>query len=157
VLERVEQDRRDEAAVLADFREHGIGCPGEHDVLRDAFDLDRLALPAEHELVDLRLPRPEPRARPCAARAALLAVAAVVGAPPFLELEGLVDAVLVVVAEDVVRTHDDASCAPGAQPARHDFLVELFPLELLGRHQRSCVGEQRFCHSTATRAKRQRA
>src|SRR2546430_628514 len=96
-LERVEQDRRYEAAVLADFGEHGIGGAGEHDVLRDAFDFDRLALTSEHELVDLGLPGPEARARPGAARAAFLALAAGVRPPAFLRLDRRVDDALLRV------------------------------------------------------------
>ena len=36
VLERVQQDRRHEAAVLAHLGEHRVGGAGEHDVLVDA-------------------------------------------------------------------------------------------------------------------------
>ena len=98
VLERVHEHRRHEAAVLADLVQLGVGGAGEADVLEDAATLLGLARPAEQELVDLGLPRPEARARAGARRAGLVAVAAVAGAAEVLDLERLVDAVRVVVA-----------------------------------------------------------
>ncbi len=41
---------------------------------------------------------------------------------------------VVAIPEDVVRTHDDAARATGAQTGRDDLVVEVLPLELLGRH-----------------------
>ena len=87
-----------------------------------------LADAAEQVLVGLGLPGPEAGAGPGAAGAALLAVAAVVGAELVLEVERLVAALCVVVAEDVVRAGDHAAGAAGAQPGGDDLVVELLPL-----------------------------
>ena len=92
VLERVQEQRGDEPAVLADLGQHRVGGAGEHDVLEDARRLVGGPGATEHELVDLGLPGAEPWARARAGRAALLAVAAVVGGEAVLELERLVDA-----------------------------------------------------------------
>ena len=109
--------------------------PGEDHVLRDALDLDGGAGAAEQELVDLRLPGPEAGAGPGAGRAAPLAVDAVVRAQLLLEVERLVDVLGVLVAEHVVGAGHDAAGAAGAQAAGHDLVVELLPLQLLGRHE----------------------
>ena len=58
-----------------------------------------------------------PSRRGCSCRAELL-----------LEVEGHVLALLVLVADDVVRARDDAPGAPRAQPGRDDLVVELLPL-----------------------------
>ena len=136
VLERVQEDRGDEPAVLADLGQHRVARPGEEDVLEDAGRLRRLACPAEEELVDLGLPGAEPRARAGARRAAALAVAAVVGRVAVLELERPVDPVGVAVTEHVVRARDDAAGASRAEPRRDDLFVEVPPVQLLGRHRR---------------------
>ena len=60
--------------------------------------------------------------------AALLAVDAVVGAELVLEVERLVGAGLVRVADDVVRARDDAAGAAGAQARLDDLGVQLLPL-----------------------------
>ena len=134
VLECVEQERRHEPTVLADLEEHGIGRAREHDVLRDARHLVGLAHPPEQELVGLGLPGAEPWARTRAGGAPLLPVAAVAGREAVLGLERLVDAAVVAVPEHVVRAHDDAARAAGAQAGRDDLVVQVLPLELLGRH-----------------------
>src|SRR5581483_8512897 len=96
-----------------------------------------------------------------AARATPLAVPAV-GWPQLLfEMEGLVDAVLVVVAEDVMGAGHHASGAPGAKAARHHFGEELSPLGppaffgrcALGRgHAGEASGWLPVCGITATRS-----
>ena len=75
-----------------------------------------------------RLPRPEPRTRPRARRAALDPVDAVAGAELVLEVEREVLALGVFVADDVVRTGDDAAGTARAQAGRDDLLEELLPL-----------------------------
>src|SRR5205823_15035725 len=92
--------------------------------------------PPEEELVDLRLPGPEPGAGPGARRAAPVAVAAAARAELVLEVERPVDVLGVLVAEDVVRAGDDAAGAAGAQAAGHDLVEQVLPVQLLGRHCR---------------------
>jgi hypothetical protein len=58
----------------------------------------------------------------------LLAVDAVVEAELLLEVERLVLALLVLVADDVVRAGDHAARAAGAQAGGDDLGVELLPL-----------------------------
>ena len=70
---------------------------------------------AEEVLVGLGLPGAEAGAGPGAGGAALLAVDAVVGPELVLEVERLVAAGLVVVADDVVRAGDHAAGAAGAE------------------------------------------
>ena len=72
---------------------------------------------AEQVLVGLGLPGAEAGARPGAGGAALLAVDAVVGAELVLEVERLVAALVVVVADHVVGAGDHAAGAAGAQAA----------------------------------------
>src|SRR5262249_48691163 len=137
VLEAVQQDRRYQPAVLANVVEHRIACPRQHDVLVDARHLIGLTNPAEQVLVDLRLPHLEAWARPRAARAALLAMTAIVGAETLLELERLVSPLVRSIAEHVVRARDHTPGAARAEAARDPLLVEVLPLELLGGHPRS--------------------
>ncbi len=125
LVEAVQEDRRHQPAVLTDLVEHRVGRAGEDDVLVDARHLLGLTGAPEQELVDLGLPRPEPRARPGAARAALLAVTAVVGRVALLQVEGLVDALVVAVAQHVVRARDHAAGATGAETAGDDLLVQV--------------------------------
>ena len=130
VLERVHEDRRDQAAVLPDVEQLGVGRTGEHDVLADARDLVGLAHATEQELVDLRFPRAKPWAGTRARGAGLVAVAAVArAAVVVLGLHRLVDAEEVVVVEHVVRARDDATGAPGAEPRRDHLVVEVLPRE----------------------------
>ena len=129
VLERVHEHGRHQPAVLADLVQLGVGGAGEAHVLEHAAQLADLAGPAEEELVDLGLPRPEAGAGPGARGAGLLAVAAVARAAEVLDLERLVDAVRVVVGEHVVRAGDHAAGAARAQPRRDDLVVEVLPRE----------------------------
>ena len=62
------------------------------------------------------------------------------GPPSAVDVEGPVDPVLVVVAEDVVGADDDTGGAPRAQPGRHDLGEQLGPLRLLGRHWPTIFG-----------------
>src|SRR5437588_2810133 len=104
VFHAPQQDGRDLAAVLAGLVDLGIGGARQHDVLGDAVHLGLYAGSAEHEGVDLGLPRAEPGAGPGAEGAALLPVLTPGGITVGrIEMEGLVDPVGVVVAEDVVR------------------------------------------------------
>ena len=100
----------------------GVGGPGQHDVVGDARHLVVGALAAEEVGVDLGLPGPKARARPGAEGAALHPVGAVVGPAVGVDVERLVVAVVVVVAEHVVGADHDAGGAAGAQ-ARGDHLV----------------------------------
>ena len=129
VVEAPDEDGRHEAAVLAGLVHVLVGGADEHDVAVDADHLVGLARPAEEVLVGLRLPLTEAWAGAGAAGAALLAVDAVVGAELILEVEGLVLARLVVVADDVVRARDDAPGAPGAQAAGDHLGEQFLPLE----------------------------
>ena len=63
------------------------------------------------------------------------AVGAVVGPAVGQDVERLVVAVGVVVAEDVVGTGDDAGGTAGTQARSHDFGEELGPLWLFGWHE----------------------
>ena len=153
-LEAVEEDGGHEPAVLADLGEDGVGGPGQDDVGADPGDLVGLTGPPEQEVVDLGLPRPEAGTRARAARAALLAVRAVLRPEPLFGLERLVDAGVVAVAEHVVGARDDTARAPGAEPARHDLFVEVLPLQLLRRHRvslarRHATGPRRTWGGTA--------
>src|SRR5207248_379617 len=123
------------AAVLAFLRDLWVGRLQQDDVLGDAVDLFGLSGPSEEEAVDLGLPRPEARTCPGAVRAPLLAMAAVARPELLLDVEGLVDAFAVVVAEDVVGAGHDAAGTPSAQPGRDDLVVEVLPVcgPLLGR------------------------
>ena len=126
-----DQHRRDEAAVLAASRAthrrrwpgSSSRCPGRCRPSRRARGRGRTGASST-----LGLPGPEPRAGPgarwcspsrrgCSRRAELL-----------LELERLVHALLVLVAEHVVRARDDAAGAAGAQPGGDDLVVEVLPL-----------------------------
>src|SRR5205085_4960885 len=135
VVHGPDEDGAHEAAVLALLRHLRVGRLEEDDVLGDALDLFGLAGAAEEEVVDLGLPRPEAGARPRAVGAALLAVAAVAGAELLLDVEGLVDTLAVVVAEDVVGASDHAARATCAQPGGDDLVVEVLPVggPLFGR------------------------
>ena len=84
LVERPDQQRRHEAAVLAHLVDHVVARPREQDVLVDARRLVGLSHPCEEVLVGLGLPGAESGAGPGARRAALLAVDAVVEAraPP---------------------------------------------------------------------------
>ena len=130
LVERPDEQGRHEPAVLAHLVDHVVAGPGQQDVLVDPGRLVGLAHPGEEVLVGLRLPRPEAGAGPRARRAALLAVDAVVEAQLLLEVEGLVRARRVLVADDVVGAGDDAAGATGAEPRGDDLVVELLPLEL---------------------------
>ena len=101
MLAQPDQHRRDETAVLAHPVDHVVAGPGEQEVLVDPGQLVGLADPGEEVLVGLGLPARK-RAGPGAGGAALLAVDAVGGAELLLEVERLVAAGLVVVAEDIV-------------------------------------------------------
>ena len=131
--------RRDEPAVLADLVEHRVGGAGEHDVLVDARRPRRRSRTRPNRNSSISGSHARKRGQARVQRgAALLAVAAVAGRVALLDLERLVDALVVAVAEHVVRAHDDAARAPGAQPGRHDLVVEVLPrvrptLLLLGR------------------------
>ena len=92
-------------------------------------------------MVGGRLPRPEARAGPGAGRAALDAVDAVARPQLVLEVERDVLALLVLVADDVVRARHDASGAAGAQPGGDDLLVELLPLRRPAGRLRSGFGD----------------
>jgi hypothetical protein len=63
-----------------------------------------------------------------------LAVRAVGRTKLVVEMEGSVDAVLVVIAKDVMRARDDASRTAGTQTASDDLVVQVRPLELFWRH-----------------------
>ena len=129
VVHGPDEQRRHEAAVLADLVDHVVAGAGEEDVLVDARRLVGPADAGEEVLVRLGFPGPEPRARSGAGRAALLAVDAVVEAELLLEVERLVGARRVLVADDVVRAGDHAAGAPRAEPGGDDLVVELLPLE----------------------------
>src|SRR5581483_8770140 len=136
VVEGPDEDGRHEAAVLAELEDLLVGRPGEDDVLGDALHLDGRTGPAEEELVDLGLPGPEPGAGPRARGAAPVAVPAPARAELLLEVERLVDVLGVLVAEDVMRAGHDAAGTARAQPAGHDLLVQVLPVQLLRRHAR---------------------
>ena len=107
MLERVDEQGRDEPTVLAVLDERLVGSASEQDVA-DAPDLIRGALAREAVHVDLALPVAKARAGPRAHGAALLAVRAVLGSAVDVEVEGLVDAVVSFVVEYGVGTGDDA-------------------------------------------------
>ena len=86
------------------------------------------ALAAEEVLVRACLPLAEARARAGAGGAALLAVETVVEAQFLFQVEGLVLAFLVLVADDIVGARDDTPGAPGAQARVDDLFVEFLPL-----------------------------
>ena len=128
VLEAPDEDGGHQATVLAEFVDGFVAGPGEEDVAVDARHLVGAPLPGEQVPVGLGLPVPEPGAGPGAGGAALLAVHAVVEAELVLEVEGLVGAGQVLVADDVVRARDDAAGAAGTEARVDDLLVELLPL-----------------------------
>src|SRR4029079_18722853 len=97
--------------VLADFVEFTVGRARQADVLEHARHFLGLTGPAEQELVDLRLPRAEPRAAARARGALLVAVAAIGRTAVILDLLRLVHAVLVVRAQKRVRARDAATTA----------------------------------------------
>ncbi|HVW32614.1 MAG TPA: hypothetical protein VHL53_08755, partial [Acidimicrobiia bacterium] len=59
------------------------------------------------------------------------------------EVERLVDAFGVLVAEHVVGAGDHAAGAAGAQPAGDDLVEEVAPLEFLGWDRCSLAGSAR--------------
>ena len=118
----------------------GIGGPGQDGAPRDAGHLVVGPGPAEPVGLDVGLPGAEAGAGPGAQRAALEPVGAVVGPSVGVDVEGPVDPVLVVVAEDVVGADDHAGGAPRAQSGRHDLGEQLGPLRLLGRHWPTIFG-----------------
>ncbi len=134
VLEGPDQDGRDEPAVLPVVADVGVRGPHEEDVTGYSGHLVLGPLTAEHEGVDLGLPRPEPGAGPRAHRAALDPVGAVGRTTVLFDLPGPVDAVTVVVVQDVVGADHDARRASGAEAGRHDFSVQMGPVQLLGGH-----------------------
>ena len=140
VLEGPDQEGGDQAAVLPGALHRRIGGPGQDGAPRDAGHLVVGPGPAEEVGLDFGLPGAEARTGPGAQRAALQAVGAVVGPPVGGDVEGPVDPVLVVVAEDVVRADDHAGGAPRAQSGRHDLGEQLGPLRLLGRHWSTIFG-----------------
>ena len=140
VLEGPDQEGGDEAPVLADALHVGVGRPGQHRPAGDARDLLVRAGPAEEVGLDVGLPGPEAGAGPGAQGAALQAVGAVVGAAVGVHVEGLVDALGVVVAEDVVGAGDHARGAPGAESGGDDLGEQLGPLRLLGWHRPTIFG-----------------
>ena len=108
MFEGEDEQGRDEFAVLADGADLGVGGPGQHDVDSDARDLVLGPLAAEEVLVDLGLPGAKARAGPRAQRASLHPVGAALGPPVGLDVERLVAAAGVVVAEHVVGTDHHA-------------------------------------------------
>src|SRR5205823_10166337 len=92
--------------------------------------------------VDLGLPGAEARTGPRAVRAALLAMPAVAGPQLLFDVEGLVHALPVVVAQDVVRTGHHAARASRTQARGHDLLVEVLPVggPLFGRCHDQTLG-----------------
>jgi hypothetical protein len=134
VLERVEEDRGHEAAVLAAVCQRRVARTREEDVLVDTGRLGGLTRSSEEELVDFRLPGAEPRARSRARCATAFAVTAVVGRVAVFELERPVDAVGVAVTEHVVRARDHAPRAPRTETGGDHFFVEVAPVQLFGRH-----------------------
>jgi len=111
-----DEQRRHEAAVLTHPMHHVVARPGQHDVAVDARQLLDRAQPPEQMIVGLGLPRPEAGTRPGAARASLLPVAAVSGTELVLEVERLVAALHMVVADDVVRTGITQPAQPVQRP-----------------------------------------
>src|SRR5690606_20949310 len=105
-----------------------VARPRQEDVLVDAGRLVGLPGTGEQVLVGLRLPGAEARAGPGAGRAPLLAVEAVARAQLLLEVERLVGAGLVRVADHVVRARHHAARAAGAQAGLDDLGVEILPL-----------------------------
>ncbi len=122
------------AAVLSLHQLLGVRRAAQNDVAVLPDDLLGTARPAEQQLVDLRLPLAEPRARAGADVASLVAVRAPVRSLR-LELDGNV----VLVAEHVERAGNDTRGAPGAQTGRDHLAVEVSPLGLVGRggHRRA--------------------
>ena len=157
VLQAPDEDGRHQPAVLADVVDEVVAGPGQDDVLVDPRHLVVVAAPPEEVLVGLGFPGPEAGAGPGAGGAALHAVDAVVEAEFLLQVERVVLAGLVAVADHVVRAGDDAAGAAGAQPAGDDLLVELLPLEgpagLLGGRRggrrRGCCGVAHGSDGTA--------
>src|SRR6185369_16442789 len=128
LVHRPDEQRRHEATVLADLVDVSVARPAEQQVLRDAVHLVRLAHTTEEVHVGLGLPGAEPRARPRARGAALLAVQAVVRSELFFEVIGPVALLDVVVADDVVGTRHHAARTTRAQARLDDLGVELLPL-----------------------------
>ncbi len=151
MLQSPDQQRRDKASILAGRQQLGIGGLSEDHVLRDAIHLVGFALTAEEERVDLRLPGTEPWAGSRAEGAALLAVGAVVRPAHLRDMERAVNTILVVVAEHVVRADDHTSRAPCAQTGGHDLLIEVRPMQLLGRHEGDPNPMQRVCYLAGRR------
>ena len=128
VLEEPDQHGGDEAAVLAGLVDEVVARPGEEDVGVDARHLAGLTLAAVEVHVGLGLPHAEAGAGTGARGTTLLAVDAVGLAELFLEVERLVGAGLVLIADDVVGAADHTARAPGAQSTRDDLVVEFLPL-----------------------------
>ena len=114
VLERPDQDRRHEAAVLPGFQKLRISGRARLMSAGDACDLVLGSFAPEHRRVDLGLPGPKARAGPGAHGASLHPVRAVLGTTVRLDLPWP-ECVVVVVHQDIVRTGDDAAGASGAQ------------------------------------------
>ena len=137
MLERPYQQRRDEAAVLADLRASS-GSVARASTMSSATPRPRPRCGSRPKrwLVDLGLPGAKAWAGPGAQGAALLAVGAVVGAAVGVDVEGPVAALGVVVAEDVVGAGHHAGRAAGAQARASRPRRRARPMRFLGRHGR---------------------
>ena len=80
-------------------------------------------------LIGFRFPRAESRACSGATRATLLTVTAIGRTEFVFDMERLVTASFVVVANDIVRTSDDAPGTAGTQARGDDLVKEFLPLE----------------------------
>src|SRR5699024_9202558 len=109
LFEQPDENGGDQAAVLAGIVNTVVGGAHQQDLLGDARDLLDLALTAEQVLLGGGLPVTETGAGPGAGRAALLPVDAV-GETVLVvfEVERLVTALFVFVADHVVGTGDHA-------------------------------------------------
>ena len=123
------QQRRNEATVLAHGVHHFVGRSAQQNVFGDAVHFVGFPVTTEEVFVGFWLPGPEPGARSGATGAAFVAVTAIGGAELVFDMEWLIAPHLMVVSDHVVGARNHASCAPGTQSGVDYFLVQLLPLE----------------------------
>ena len=107
---------------------HGIRSSGQQNVLKDPSNLIIVSGPSEQVLVSLTFPEAKPGTGSGATGAALDAVAAVLWAKFFFKMEGLVAALFMVVADDIMRAGNHAACTPSANARIDDLCLQFFPL-----------------------------
>ena len=121
---------RDESAVLTDGGDRLVRRPCQKDRPRDPVRLVDGPNTAEQCLVDLRLPRSEPRACPGADVATAVADDTLIVPHPLADLER---EIVLRVAEDITRTRHHAGGAARAQPGVDDLAVQLTPMDIIHR------------------------